>query len=114
MTLFDPFTEERQVQTAPAIPEGRLKDLDLDRELYIQYHKAKTLFEVSEYDQAATLSGKVSSLNGIIAILTQITKLQADLYNAKTISAIENSLIQTLKEFPEMRERFLELYKSTL
>ena len=109
---FDPFDIPRQEKAPPwQVPEGNLKDLDLDRELYSQYHKAKNLLESNEYDTETNLSAKVSAMNSIVNILTQITKLQADLYNAQTIAKIETTLIATLKKFPELSDEFLEAYE---
>jgi hypothetical protein len=110
--VFDPFDEPSPEKPLPKpLPVGKLKDLDLDQELFSQYHRAKNLLEAAEFDPEVGLSGKVSAMNSIVSILAQITKLQSDLYNAQTVAKIESSLIDTLKAFPEIKEAFLKAYE---
>lgn len=115
----DPFAPKKPEQTEtlrkPYVkPEGSLKTLDLDKELFDQYHTAKKLAEEAAYDAEAPLNQKVQANNAIVAILTQIVKLQTDLYNAQTIARLENILIATLKDFPEIKAKFLEAYEGAL
>jgi len=115
-TLYDPFDEPRptiQVLERTA-PKGKLKDLDLDNELLTQYHRAKDLLDASENDPEVGLSAKVSAMNSVVSILAQITKIQTDLYNAQTIAKIEAVLIDTLKQFPELKDAFMSAYAGAL
>lgn len=115
----DPFARPKEEKLAPerpvfVKPTGTLKDLDLDKELYDQYFAAKELAAAALYDTEAGLNQKVQANNAIVNILSQIVKLQSDLYNAQTIARLENILIAVLKDFPEVKAKFLEAYEGAL
>ena len=117
--LFDPF-DERPTDKPPeklvvlTDLNGSLKDIDLDSELYTQYARAKNLLALAETDDEIALNQKVQAMNSIVGILSQIVKLQADVYNAKSAAELENILISVLKKFPELKDSFLKEYKKAL
>ena len=117
--LFDPF-DEKPADKPPEKPvvltdlNGSLKDIDLDSELYTQYARAKNLLALAETDDEIALNQKVQAMNSIVGILSQIVKLQADVYNAKSAAELENILISVLKKFPELKDSFLKEYKKAL
>jgi len=89
----------------PVIP---LEDLNLADELYAQYVKAKQLLEDADKEP---LNQKAQTMNSIVNILGHITKIRTDIYNAEKLKRLESALLTTLKEFPELSDRFLELYE---
>lgn len=117
MTTFDPFDEPAP---APAPPpklldlKGNLKELDLDKELFEQYARSKNLFSLVEHAEEVPLNQKVQAMNSVISTLSQIVKLQADVYNAKTAADLEATLINVLKAYPAMKDAFLKDYRKAL
>ena len=91
-----------------------LDELDLSQELLQAYNKAKLLLSEAEYDESIPLNQKVQAVNSIAAILQTIAKTQETLHNTQTITKIESVLINTLKNFPEIREEFLAAYEAAL
>lgn len=112
----DPFEQAQPQKRVIKFTDvnGKIEDLDLDKELYVQYAKAKNLQEATELDEATPLGQKVTANNSIVAILEKIVKTRTDLYNAQTVARIESILIQTLKDFPEVKEQFLKAYRKNL
>jgi hypothetical protein len=93
------------------LPVPRLEDLNLADELYAQYVSAKQMLEDSDEDP---LNQKAQTTNSIVNILAHIAKIRTDLYNAERLKKLESCLLTTLKEFPEISERFIELYEEEL
>lgn len=91
-----------------------LDELDLSQELLQAYNKAKLLLSDAEYDESIPLNQKVQAVNSIAAILQTIAKTQETLHNTQTVTKIEAVLINTLKNFPEIREEFLAAYEAAL
>ena len=111
---YDPFEAPQNTKAPPTLTplEGSLKDLDLDKELFTQYAKAKNLLQMAEFDDQAPLNQKVLAMNSIVAILGQIVKMQEALYNVKQNALMETTLIDTLKAHPELKEAFLKDYRT--
>lgn len=89
------------------LPVAPLADLNLTEELYAQYVKAKQMLADSSSEP---LNQRAQTMNSIVSILTQIAKIRTDLYDAERLKKLEAALLTTLKEFPELSDRFLELY----
>lgn len=115
---FEAFDDE--VPKAPkVIPASRVKasklaELDLDSELLEQYKNALILREATEHDEEVPLSQKAQLLNTINSILTSITKTQTELYDAERQKLYEATIIQVLKQFPDLSEAFLKAYEEAL
>lgn len=89
----------------PVIP---LEDLDLSSELYKQYIDAKQMLSDATDEP---LNQRAQTVNSIVNILDRITKIRTEIYNAEKLKKLESALLTTLKEFPELSDRFLELYE---
>lgn len=92
----------------------KLEDLNIADELLIQYKNAVNLFEAAQHDNDIPANQKAQLLNSISAIITNISKTQTDVYNAERLKALENTLIATLKDFPEVKSTFLDAYERAL
>ena len=92
----------------------KLEDLNIADELLIQYKNAVNLLEAAQHDADIPANQKAQLLNSISAIITNISKTQTDVYNAERLKALENILIATLKDFPEVKSAFLEAYERAL
>lgn len=105
------FPEAPKEKLRVILEVPKLEDLDLSAELYNQYVLAKQLLSDAD-DQP--LNQKAQTLNSIVSILRDISKVRTDLFNAERIKAIESALLMTLKDFPEMSTAFLESYEAAL
>lgn len=91
-----------------------LQELDLNQELFLQYKVALFLLDDAQEDVEASPQQKAAALNSVNAVISSIAKLKTDLYNAERIKVIENTLISTLKQFPEVNEAFIKAYENNL
>lgn len=107
----DPFTP--RVKKIPPAPQKTLGQLDLSQELLLQYQKANELLKNAEFEDTP-LNQKAQAMNSIVNILAQIIKQQEIVHNMSEITRLELALIATLKEFPEVKERFLASYEGKL
>ena len=89
------------------------QDMDLNLELLKQYAKAKQMLQDAELSKAP-LNYRVQALNAISSIISQLVKLQADLYQMEEIKKVEGALVETLKSMPDVREAFLSKYTGAL
>ena len=91
-----------------------LSELNLDAELLAQYKSTVLLQEAAASNIDIPLNQKAQIANTITAILKQIVDTQAKLYNTERFKLLENILISTLQEFPEISENFLNKYQKAL
>jgi len=109
--FVDPFiTGYTRPPVAPSPSQNLAPQLTLDDELENQLSTAKQLLEDAKFDETVPLNQKAQVINSIVAIIAAINKQKAALHNLAELALIESALIETLKEFPEVRERFIEAY----
>lgn len=102
-----PMDDEEDNLNAPALPEiTNISELNIDEALVRHYQESVRLLS-----QNAPLNQKAQAMNTIIGILVQISRLQVDLYSAERFKQYEDALVETLKEFPEIKASFLEKYQ---
>ncbi len=102
-----------EIYTQKAAPAVVQQELDLHQELLKQYAKAKQMLQDAESSDEP-LNYRVQALNAISSIISQLVKLQADLYQMEEIKKVEGALAQTLKKFPDIQQDFLDNYKGAL
>lgn len=88
-----------------------LASVNLEEELLTQLSSAKALLADS-IDAPANQRSQVS--NSITTILKQLVDLQTSITTTETIKRIERNLLEALKEFPELQDRFMESYEEAL
>lgn len=100
-----------QAVPVKAAKEDTLKDLDIEKELLKQYHKAQ---ELLEYSDDEPLNQRAQTLNSITSILQAIIKSQQELYNVERLKTLENVLISVLQKYPDIKKDFLDEYENQL
>lgn len=111
---FRPAPPPSQRTVANLGKTTRLQDLNLDGELAEQLASAKALIRSAEFDDTVPLSQKAQTINVINTLLSGIVRMQAEVKNIQEITKLETALVDTLKEFPEVKEHFLSLYEGKL
>ena len=96
------------------LPAAELKDIDLNRELVLQYMQVKSLQSSVMDDDGTPANQKAQVANSCASTLSQLTKMQAELFDAERLKTVEQILIRTLQKFPEMSEAFLVEYEDAL
>lgn len=114
--LYDPFAEpftEPPAKRKRSQQHINLSQLNVEDELLRQYNAANQLLADAAYEEIP-LNQKAQAMNSIVAILGQIIRQQETVKNMAAMTELETALIDTLKEFPEVRERFLAVYEGKL
>ena len=94
------------------LPPAELEALNLGQELVSVFTSAKAL--LSEADDDVALSQKAATVNSIISSLKVLRDMQTELYDIHNQQRLEQALIETLKLFPDMHDRFFEIYENEL
>lgn len=94
--------------------EGKLSDLDLDAELYAAFAQAKNLYTEVQYDDTTKTTEKVANIKAMADILGRITSMQSAVFSLQRVKALEECLVKTLKEFPDIQDAFLTKYREAL
>jgi hypothetical protein len=111
--IYDPFAEPPAKRRIPQHNHQNLSQLNVEDELLRQYNAANQLLADAAYEEIP-LNQKAQAMNSIVAILGQIIRQQETVKNMAAMTELETALVDTLKEFPEIRERFLEVYEGKL
>lgn len=89
--------------------------INLQTELDANFRAAKLLRDTLSMDSETPANQKAQVMNTITTILSQMTKVQMDLFNVQRQKEIEGILIETIKEQPEdLQDKFFALYESKL
>ncbi len=113
----EPLADKPKVKIPVILSEitaTKLAELDLDTELLDQYKEAKRLLAEFKDDDQIPLSQKAQLLTVISTIINQVIKNQQELHSIEKIKKIELVLIETLKEFPDVKQMFLDKYEQNL
>src|SRR5690606_13123755 len=81
-----------------------LEDLDLPKELMIQYATAKKLQEETLNGNDAPANQKAQVTNTCVNLLNAITKTQTEVYNSQRAKEMEQILTKVLKTLPEEQQ----------
>lgn len=93
------------------LPASKLADLDLETEVVLQYQQTKQLL-LDVLGGSSPANQKAQVANSCASILDQLIKMQARLYSAERLKAIEAALIKTLKTLPQdTQEAFFVQYE---
>lgn len=111
--IYDPFAEPPAKRRILQHSHQNLSQLNVEDELLRQYNAANQLLADAAYEEIP-LNQKAQAMNSIVAILGQIIRQQETVKNMAAMTELEIALVDTLKEFPEIRERFLSVYEGKL
>jgi hypothetical protein len=109
-----PDTSKDPLILANVVTATTLSELNLEDELLTQYKTARSLLELVKSDNQTPLNQKAQVMNTITTLLSNILRMQENLHNVERMKIIENVLIDTLKEHPKLRDKFLPAYEKAL
>ena len=91
------------------------QDLDLQAELIAQFQAAKALFAQAQQSTDTPINQLAQVSNSIAALLKQLSDQQIKMQTAERFGAMENALMDLLKEADEEdRNLFLEAFATRL
>lgn len=92
-----------------------LEKIDLSEEIVKHFAKTKQMIEQALQDPDAKAGEKASAVRTLNDLLSQLVRLQADIYNINRLRAQEFALIESLQVLPEdTKEHFFRLYEEKL
>ena len=103
-----------RLRQALSSPQQAGESLDLQAELVAQFRAAKALFERVQFDEDTPANQIAQIINSSAALLKQLAAVQIELHTAERFRCAEAALIDSLKAFPELQEKFLGDYTARL
>jgi hypothetical protein len=93
------------------LPPLTIKDLNLEEELMLQFIRAKDLQSNIAKASDIPTNQKAQVANSVRATLSEIVKMQSELYSAEQFKRMEACLAKVLKTLPtEAQNAFFEAY----
>ena len=97
------------------LPASQLKDIDLEKELVLQYRQAKYLQQVVIDDTNIPSNQKAQVMNSVASSLQALVKMQSDFYTFERFKKLETILTRLLNQWPEEQTKeFFERYEREL
>lgn len=97
------------------LPASHLKDINLEEELIFQFIQAKEAMRLVAEDDAIAPNQKAQMVNAVSSIITQISKLQMELFSSERVKHMESTIIKVMQGQPdEVKEAFLVEYEKRL
>lgn len=91
-----------------------LADMDMTKELMVQYQRNKILQEDIQDDNDIPTNQKAQVSNTVANLLKMLTAGQIELHNSERAKALENILTVVLKQFPDVQEKFFEEFNKAI
>lgn len=113
---FEGFSEEDEAIAATNedllnILALTIDNIDLEKEIVDRYAQARILLLEAKNEPVGQ---KAAMLRAATDILRSLVKTKTDLYNAERIKVLEQTLIEVLQDFPQLKDAFLERYEKAL
>ena len=98
-----------------ALPYNSLVDMDMERELILQFQAVRELQNAIIDDESVPANQKAQVANSVASVLGSIAELQNKIYSSERFKRIETLLIRHLNKLPEdVAAAFLEDYEAVL
>lgn len=92
-----------------------LMEVNLVKETLLQIHRAKLLQETASQAKDAPLNQKAQVQNSLGSMLTQLAKVQIDLFNSERIKRIQGAVVKVVKTLPKpQQDQFFEMLQDEL
>ena len=94
------------------LPEMKLADMDMPRELMDQFQVVKDLQSSVMDDSEVPANQRATVANAVASTLQNLVKMQTDFYTSERFRSIENLMIKFMKKMPlETATEFLNEYE---
>lgn len=104
-----------RAQIDACLPVKSLKDLDLERELVLQYQTVKALQNIILNDGEVPVNQRAQVANSCASTLDALVKMQEKYATGERLKQIEARLIETLNRMPENTTKdFFSWYEDAL
>ena len=95
------------------LPSTKLKEMDLEKELVLQYHKVVALQTRVLEDDRTPANQLAQVSNAVAGTLQNLVSMQSKFHTSERFKELENLMIKHMKTLPkEVAEAFLDDYES--
>lgn len=102
-------------QIRAEMPETRLKDVNMEEQLLLQYKVTLELQEEVMSDEETPANQKAQVANSVASILQKLLDMQVEVYSSERFKEIELLLVRFLNHLPEeIAAEFLNQYEKLL
>lgn len=84
------------------LPPTKLKNLDLEKELVIQFKISQHVQNMILEDLDTPANQKAQVLNSVVSTIQKLVEMQSNHYTTERLKEIENALIRALNDWPEV------------
>lgn len=99
-------------QVDAALPATKLTDLNLEKEIVLQYLTIKDMLRGLLNDKDTPANQKAQVANSCESVLDRLMKMQKAMYSTERVKAMEKALIRAVRTLPEAaRLQFFEDYE---
>jgi hypothetical protein len=103
---------ELREQIEQRLPATLLANLNLEKELVIQFLAIKSMLSKIVDDDKTPANQRAQVANSVTSILGDMTKMQNAVYNSERVKKLEAAMIKALEVLPlETRQLFLDSYE---
>lgn len=96
------------------LPKTSIKDIDLEKELVLQYMRGKELQATIAQDEGVPANQRAQIANSVRTSLNELVKLQQAIYGAEQGRRMEAALAKALRTLPEEAQHvFFDAYQKT-
>lgn len=97
------------------LPPTNLRDLNMEQELVMQYHRTKALQEETNQADDVPTNQRAQVANTVANTLQRVVDMQGKVYNAEQFRKMEAALARALRTLPiEAQNVFFEAYEKTI
>jgi hypothetical protein len=97
------------------LPATALKDINLEKELLLQFHTVRQLQTMTLDDEETAANQKATVANTVAATLNKLVEMQNAIYTSERFKQIEQATIRALSKLPnELAAQWLAEYKVIL
>lgn len=90
-----------------------LADIDLEQELVSQLHLTKRFLEEVIENEEVPANQRAQAINSCTSILSNLCKIQIDLYSAERVKAMESALVKALRTLDKAtQDEFFKRYQN--
>lgn len=98
-----------------ALPARDLKDIDMSRELVLQVLTLQDLQRTVLSDTDTPANQRAQVANSLSQALTNLSRLQSDVYSSERFKRLESTLIEVLQSLPrDAQEAFLTKFEAAI
>lgn len=109
------YTKEELLELMESLKEYLgISRIDLESALIEQYQRCRQIAIQAEERFLDNPSAMASALNALTTALKELSRQETEVYNVEQAKKLESAIINTIKEFPDIKEDLLKSFQKNL